>query len=53
VPTIRNTAGVDIIAVNKAGTWQANIQVKASRSKVSFWPIGKHFLTGHSFVRVR
>ncbi len=43
LPTIRNTAGVDIVAVNKGGSWQANIQVKTSRSKASFWPIGKHY----------
>lgn len=43
LPTVRNTAGIDIVAVNKKGTWQANLQVKTSRSKVSFWPVGKHF----------
>lgn len=43
LPTIRNTAGIDIVAVNKEGTWQANLQVKTSRSKVSFWPISKNF----------
>jgi hypothetical protein len=41
LPTIRNTAG--IVVVNKDGTWQANLQVKTSRSKVSFWPIGGNF----------
>lgn len=45
LPTIRNTAGIDIVAVNKSGTWQANLQVKTSRSKVGFWPIGKHYDT--------
>jgi hypothetical protein len=40
LPTIRNTAGVDVVVTNKAGTWQANIQVKSSRSHVSFWPVG-------------
>jgi hypothetical protein len=42
LPMIRNTAGVDIVTVNKAGTWLANIQVKTSRNKAAFWPIGKH-----------
>jgi hypothetical protein len=41
LPTVRNTAGIDIVVVNKAGTWHANLQVKTSRSKVSFWPINK------------
>ena len=43
LPTIRNTAGIDIVVVNKDGTWQANLQVKTSRSKVSFWPIGGNY----------
>ena len=43
LPTIRNTAGIDIVMVNKAGTWQANIQVKTSRTKVGFWLVSKHF----------
>jgi hypothetical protein len=43
LPTIRNTAGIDIVAVNKSGTWQANLQVKTSRSKVCFWPVGKNY----------
>jgi hypothetical protein len=43
LPTIRNTASVDIVAVNKQGTWQANIQVKTSRSKVSLWPISENY----------
>lgn len=43
LPTIRNTAGVDVIVSNKAGTWQANLQVKTSRSRVSFWPVGEHY----------
>jgi len=40
LPTIRNTAGVDVVVTNKSGTWHANLQVKCSRSTVSFWPIG-------------
>jgi hypothetical protein len=43
LPTIRNTAGVDVVVTDKKGTWHANLQVKTSRSKVSFWPIGKKF----------
>ena len=43
LPTIRNTAGIDIVVVNKSGTWQANLQVKTSRSKVNFWPVGAHY----------
>jgi hypothetical protein len=43
LPTIRNTAGVDVVVTNKAGTWQANLQVKTSRSRVSFWPVGKKY----------
>ncbi len=43
LPTIRNTAGIDVVVVNKDGTWHANIQVKTSRNKVAFWPIGRHY----------
>jgi hypothetical protein len=43
LPTIRNTAGVDIVTVNQQGTWQANLQVKTSRSRVGFWPIGTRY----------
>jgi len=43
LPTIRNTAGVDVVVTDKKGMWQANLQVKTSRSKVSFWPIGKKY----------
>jgi len=43
LPTIRNTAGTDIVVTNRSGTWFANLQVKTSRNRVSFWPIGKRF----------
>ena len=43
LPTIRNTAGTDIVVTNLAGTWLANLQVKTSRSRVGFWPLGTHF----------
>jgi hypothetical protein len=47
LPTIRNTAGTDIVVVNKSGKWHANLQVKTSRSKVSFWPVGKRYEEWH------
>jgi hypothetical protein len=40
LPTIRNTSGVDVVVLNKEGIWHANLQVKTSRSKVGFWPVG-------------
>ena len=43
LPTIRNTAGVDVIVSNNRGSWRANLQVKTSRSKVTFWPVGKKY----------
>ena len=43
LPTIRNTAGVDVVVTNKSGTWHANLQVKSSRSRVSFWPVGRKY----------
>lgn len=44
LPTIRNTAGVDVVVSDKSGTWHANLQVKTSRSRVGFWPIGKKYV---------
>ena len=43
LPTIRNTAGTDVVVVSKDGNWHANLQVKTSRSKVKFWPIGTQY----------
>ena len=43
LPTIRNTAGVDVIVSNRTGTWHANLQVKTSRSRVAFWPVGAKY----------
>ena len=43
LPTIRNTAGVDVVATSLDGSWHANLQVKTSKDKVSFWPIGTNF----------
>jgi len=39
LPTIRNTAGFDIIATTRDGTRHANIQVKSSGGRPGFWPI--------------
>ena len=39
LPTTKNIAAYDIIAVNTEGTWHANIQVKASSQCVSFFPM--------------
>ncbi len=40
LPTIRNTAGYDVIAATTNGKSHANIQVKtSSHPKVSFWPV--------------
>ncbi len=42
LPTIRNTAGVDIVVVDQEDKLY-NLQVKTSRSRVGFWPIGTHY----------
>ena len=39
LPTVRNTAGIDIICANKNGSKTALIQVKCSGKKVNFWPM--------------
>ena len=39
LPTVRNTVAYDIVALNVEGTRHANIQVKASSKKVSFFPM--------------
>jgi hypothetical protein len=39
LPTIRNTAGYDLIATSLDGTSHANIQVKTSGQRPAFWPI--------------
>jgi len=38
LPTIRNTAGIDILVSGPDGSAQANLQVKTSLKKVNFWP---------------
>jgi hypothetical protein len=35
--------GIDVVVVSSDGTWYANLQVKTSKSKVSFWPVGTRF----------
>ena len=40
LPTIRNTAGVDVLVASIDGLWHANLQVKTSQNKVTFWPVG-------------
>ncbi len=39
LPTIRNTAGYDIIVTNRDGSKHANIQVKTSGQRPTFLPI--------------
>ena len=39
LPTVKNTKAYDIVALNEAGTRHANIQVKASSKKASFFPM--------------
>ena len=39
LPTVRNTAGYDIIVSNAQGTKFANIQVKSSSQRVTFFPM--------------
>ena len=39
LPTVKNTAAYDIVALNEAGTKHANIQVKASSKRASFFPM--------------
>ena len=39
LPTIKNIAAYDIVALNEQGTKHANIQVKASSKRASFFPM--------------
>jgi hypothetical protein len=39
LPTIKNTAAYDIVAVNPEGTRHANIQVKTSSKRVNYFPM--------------
>ena len=43
LPTVRNTAGVDVVVVDQEGSWHAELQVKTSRSKVTFWPVSTRY----------
>jgi len=41
LPTIRNTAGIDILVSEPEGSGQASLQVKTSLKKVDFWPTSR------------
>ena len=41
LPTIRNTAGIDILVSEPDGSGQANLQVKTRSSKEDYWPTSK------------
>jgi hypothetical protein len=43
LPTIRNTKGMDVVVLTQDGKLLANLQVKTSSKKVSFWPISEHY----------
>ena len=43
LPTIGNTAGIDVIVASTDGSWHANLQVKTSMNKLNFWPVGTGF----------
>jgi lysine/ornithine N-monooxygenase len=43
LPTMRNTAGIDVLVSNCDGSWHANLQVKTSKNKVGFWPVGYRY----------
>lgn len=47
LPTVRNTAGIDLIVASVNGKWHANLQVKSSKNKVSFWPVGSRYKEWH------
>lgn len=57
LPTIRNTRGIDVVVVSSDGSWHANLQVKSSKNRVNFWPVGAKYgdFSGRSnfFVFVR
>ena len=41
LPTIRNTAGIDIIVSEPDGSGQANLQIKTRSSKADYWPTSR------------
>jgi hypothetical protein len=38
LPTIRNTAGIDLLVYDPTTSEQATLQVKTSQKRVNFWP---------------
>ena len=42
LPTIRNTAGMDLLVCDPATGKESAVQVKASQKKVPFWPTSTH-----------
>ncbi len=38
MPTVRNTAGIDVLVSTASGDHLADLQVKSSQSRVKFWP---------------
>ena len=42
LPTIRNTAGVDLLVSDPGSGSQAALQIKTSLQRVSFWPTSRH-----------
>lgn len=52
LPTTRNTAGVDVVVTTLDGSWHANLQVKTSRNRVSFWPVGYSKTAGRNVFYV-
>lgn len=38
MPTVRNAAGIDVLVSTASGDHLADLQVKTSQTKVSFWP---------------
>jgi hypothetical protein len=47
LPTIRNTAGIDVVVASANGLYHANLQVKTSMNRVNFWPVGTGFKKLH------
>lgn len=41
LPTVRNTAGYDVIVTSEDGKRDAHIQVKTAKTPVRFWPMPK------------
>ena len=57
LPTTRNTAGFDVVVVSEDGSEHALLQVKTSKGKAAFWPVGERYLDwagkNHYYVFVR